>query len=110
MRVYAGDAVVPVQVRPQGPVLGHQDEAVKLCLQGEPGVQPGLVSVHGDQPHLVPGLHLVHRDLVQQLCAAETRPKLDNVVFAQQGGRNKQSAETKHSSQFLFYPRIADKD
>ena len=97
MSVYAGDApaVLPLQVWPQGPVLGHQDKAVKLGLQGEPGVQPGLVSVHSEQPHLVPNLHLVHRDLVQQLCAAETRPKLDNVVFAQQGGRNKQSAETK---------------
>ena len=95
MGVNAWDSapVPPVQVWPQGPVLGDQDEAVVLGLQGEEGVQPGLVRVHADQPRpAVPGLHLVLRDLVKQLRAAKTRPQLYDVVFAQQGGGNKQSA------------------
>ena len=88
--------ISPGQVRPQCPVTGHQDEAVVLGLQGEEGVQPGLVRVHTDQPHpRVPGLHLVHRDPMQQLGAAKARPQLNNVVFAQQGGGYKQSAMTR---------------
>ena len=86
--------VSPLEVRPQCPVPSDQDEAVVLSLQREEGVQPGLVCVHADQPHPpVPGLHLVQRDLVQQLSAAKARPQLNNVVVAQQGGGNKQSAK-----------------